>query len=109
MKLTTQRLKKLIREELEKMDEATASSPVAQLAFGGMGEARIAFLGIGPRGMGFELKLDNQQAIAAIKELASKKAKISDDPRVLNHIMGLSRNAKKFGPEAIGEAVVSHA
>lgn len=107
MKLTTQRLKKLIREELEKMDEATASSPMAQLGIGGMGEATIAFKGIGPKGMGFELKLDNQQAIAAIKELASKSAKISDDPRVLNHIMGLSRNAKKFGPEAIGEAVVS--
>ena len=108
MKLTTQRLKKLIREELEKIDEATASSPMAQLGFGGMGEATIAFNGIGPKGMGFELNLKEEDGIIEdLKSLASKKGKISDSPKVLKKIMQISRNAKKFGESAIGEATVS--
>lgn len=108
MKLTTARLKKLIREQLEKIDEATASSPMAQLGFGGMGEATIAFNGIGPKGMGFELKLKKEDGIIEdLKSLAAKKGKISDSPKVLKKIMQISRNAKKFGENAIGEAVVS--
>lgn len=49
---------------------------MAQLGFGGMGEATIAFNGIGPKGMGFELKLKKEDGIIEdLKSLAAKKEK----------------------------------
>tara|TARA_R100000388_G_scaffold92163_1_gene74842 strand:- start:77 stop:442 length:366 start_codon:yes stop_codon:yes gene_type:complete len=95
MKLTTARLKKLIREELENIEEMnTGSTPIAQMQRGGMGEYTMGLSGLGPSGVGLNLPIPNDSDGEWIdKNMKGKK--LGDDGKLLNYIFSLLTDKEK--------------
>lgn len=95
MKLTTQRLKKLIREQLESIKEMnTGSTPIAQMQRGGMGQYTMGLSGLGPNGVGLNLPIPNDKDGEWIDNNMKGK-KLGDDDRLLNYIFSLLTDKEK--------------
>lgn len=95
MKLTTERLKKLIREEIENLEELnTGSTPMAQMQRGGMGQYTMGLSGLGASGAGLNLPIPNDKDGEWIdKNMRGKK--LGDDRKLLNYIYSLLSKKEK--------------